>query len=304
LPFFKEDGGVFVTSPSSQKKLEGETGLEVSMLQGGRVSNVNTQDHTYDVLTDNGSLLRSVPLLQGYLNSKNGAGFNVLASVNTRCLVANTINGEDIILGFYAPMGIKESLTRGTEGQPIPEQASRQESYSGRSANRDEAMRLEDQEIRGPAENRVRVMSSGAIEIISVDGQLLTKYINNQNEHVIISVAEVIENILPAGRFVWLTDFENSAGRMEFELRSNLEEDPDIKVRMGQLEETDPDADKLLVVEVGESFKMTVNSDGEVQLDAKKVTIKSEGDVRVDCKTANVNAKSQVRIKGSRISLN
>jgi hypothetical protein len=284
--------------------LEGETGMEVSRIQGGRVSNVNIEEHTYDVLTDNGNLLRSIPLLQGYLNPRNGAGFNVLASVNTRCLVANTINGEDVILGFYAPMGIKESLKKGQEGQPAKSAPSGSDSYVGRSANRDTNLSLEDQEIYGPADNRVRVMSSGAIEIISVDGQLATRYINNQNEHVIISVAEVIENVLPAGRFLWITDFDNSAGRMTFELKSDIESDPDIKVKMGQLEQSDPDSDKLMVVEVGDSFKMTVNTDGEVQLDAKKVTIKSEGDVRVDCKTANVNAKSEVRIKGSRISLN
>jgi hypothetical protein len=283
--------------------------LAMTALVGGRVLNSNATTFTCDIVGDHGEVIPDVPLASPYLSAERGQGFTAIPEPNSRCLMAVLSTGEQIILAFLPPIGIENVEGRGSSSKG---QNPSLKSYQGRSANRlkDRAVPLVvgDQEIRGRNGNCMTVRRSGALELVSVEGQLFTRYVNRDGEHAIISVAEVVETTLKAGKFVWQSEDETGLGSLDFQLKSDIkDEQPDIRIRMGGFPDDDVDAENKVSVSVttgGQEVKLIITKEGEVQLEAKTLTITARENIQVNCETANVEANGSVRITGSPIDLN
>lgn len=291
----------------------GDRNVYIPRIWSGMVRDVDPKTHTYTVLIDGGGEEPDIPLISPYFSNQRGQGYTAVAAKYTRCVGGVTESNEYFIMGFMAPVGIKTPATKAKRGvtgdEKLASEQQQASSYEGRSGNRSTDLQIDDQEIRGPLGNAIRVRASGALEIISQDGQLLTRYINIPGEHSVITVAELIETILPSGTFVWKADIENGTGYSKWEIKSVLGDDQeaDIIFKAGTLPDDDSDAGQKLVVIVqsdARNIRIAVSPAGEVKIECEDLTIEAAGKVQVDCKTAEVRAKSQVKISGSRIDLN
>ena len=283
--------------------LEGETAIRPPLLQAGRVTNVNQTTHTYDVETDNKYNLINLPVMYPYVSNQIGNGINFVAEVGTRCIVCNTINGEDFILGWIVPVGTAtiESVTNidsaGGTVQITEIDQKNADSYPGRSGNRSKDLIPGDIELKAPSNNRIRVLNGGLIELVSADGQLLSQYIPQPGENLLFTKADIIQHLLGAGSFSWSTDNENRLGSLFFELKSNIDEDPDLFIEAGSIP---GEEDQRLIIKVGNqdspAAKISLSKIGDLAIECKNATIDAEKDIKVNCKNANVKAKSNVKI--------
>lgn len=277
--------------------LEGLTAFSPILLQAGRIVNINTTTHSYDVVTDNGYQMKDLPIMYPYVSNEKGQGINYIPEVGTRCLVCNTINGEDFIMGFIIPVGTGSAVVTNEVDQK------NLDSYQGRSGNRSSDLLPGDVELRTVDGNSVRVLTGGLVEIVSAEGQCLTKYIPKAGENLIFTKSDIIEHVLGSGDLLWSTDNTNRTGSLEFNLKSNIDlDEPDVTIKMGSAA-SDGGLD-IVVGAQGTQAILTFNEDGEVSIECQKVTVTAEKDATIDCKNANIRASSQVRVTAGLINLN
>ena len=279
---------------------------------GAQVREVNPETHTYSVSIDGGGDPIELPLMSPYFSNERGQGYTAVASPGTRCIVARTVHNEWFIAGFLAPIGTKPPKTTSKAGltneEKVISEQKTESSYRGRAGNRTEDLKINDQEMCGPAGNSIRVRASGRVELISIDGQLLTRWINVPGQNVVQTLSDWIETILPAGTYVWRSDTENDAGYFKWEIKSVLSDDePDVIFKGGNLPEDDADAGQKVVVLVRsevKNVKIAISASGDVKIEAQDLTIESDGEIQVNCEKANVKAESSVQIEAQEIRLN
>lgn len=321
---------------------EGDTAAREPMIQGGRIINVKHASHLYDVITDNGMVMPDIPLMLPYVSNEMGQGINIIPEVGTRCVVVNTINGEDFIMGFLIPSGTSQEIPQEADNLPrgsteeslkAPDDEStlkivsgeqefaennsskisrkrekgqieqkNADSYLGRSGRRSPDLLPGDIEFKTSYGNMLRILSDGIIELIAQDGQCLTQYIPIPGENLIFTLADILDVCLPSGRFLWESDIvDTRAGRLSLEIKSNIDSDADVTIRLGQDKEG---TENRIQVTVGESFDLTIDNEGKATIKAKELNIEVDGKADVKCKSAKLESKGRVEIKGSLIDLN
>lgn len=267
-------------------------------VQAGRIININTNTHTYDVITDSGYQLKDLPIMFPYSSNEKGQGINYIPEIGTRCIVCNTVTGEDFILGFIIPVGIAKEYEVSTGEETT------KNSYVGRSGNKSEDLLPGDIEIKTSSGNKLRVLAGGVIEIVSKEGLCLSKYIANPGENLIITKSDIIESILGCGNLLWKTDNDKRTGSLLFNLKTNIDNtDPDISIRMGASSESNG-LEVLIGNSDDPSAKLSFNEDGSVILSCKSLHVKTDEDLLVESKNATLKASSQIKLSGSNISLN
>lgn len=287
--------------------MEGETAIRPPILQAGRVTNVNHHTHTYDVETDNKYNLVNLPAMYPYVSNEYGQGINFIAEVGTRCLVCNTLNGEDFILGWLVPIGTAsvETITNPDNVSLDEVEQKNSDSYPGRAGNRSTDLLPGDFEFSTASGSKVRVLNGGVIEIVAQDGLCSTTYIALTGESAILTQTDIIETTLGAGSLKWTTDNTNRTGNLYFELRSNIDSDPDVSVEIGSISEDD---NARLIVKVGTldspDSKITISKTGELTIECKSIDIKSKKNAKINCKNATIKATSRVKIISEKIELN
>jgi hypothetical protein len=321
---------------------EGETANRRPMIQGGRIINVKHISHLYDVITDNGMIMPDIPLMLPYVSNEVGQGINIIPEVGTRCLVVNTVNGEDFIMGFLVPSGTSQEIDKPINSLPkdateevlkakdeataqkivsgeqkfaennldkIERNATRSrieqkntDSYLGRSGRRSSDLLPGDFEFKTSYGSMVRILSDGVVEIIAQDGQCLTQYIPVPGENLIFTLTDILKCDLPAGKLIWESDVINTrAGRLTLEIKSNIDEEADVTIRLGQDKKG---TDNRVEVSVGTEFNMAIDNQGEATIKAKEVKFEVDGKIDVECKSVKVNSKGRIKINGSQIDLN
>lgn len=316
-----ESGWLF--SPESY---EGETSLKDVTIRAGRIININSSHHVYDVVTDNNETFYNVPMMYPYVSNELGQGFNVIPEVGSRCLIANTINGEDFILGFIVPVGTarltklqREQLTSNADDAANTAETfdsvdqKNADSYAGRSGNRTESLYPGDMEIKTSSGNVLRALVGGIIEITGAEGQCFTFYLPSPDENEIMTRTDMLTNNFPSGSMRWVTDKRNSAVRAELELSSSNSDKSDVRMVLGQPADAEgkPDTSNTnkVTISVGPeespTAEITIDAEGNLTIkNSKKITVESDDEVNVKCKAANIDSSGPVKIKGNKIELN
>jgi hypothetical protein len=278
---------------------EGLTALQPVLLQAGRIININIVTHTYDVITDNDYQMKDLPLMHPYVSHEKGQGINYMPEVGTRCLVCNTVNGEDFILGFIVPIG-----TASPETVTGVDQRNRN-SYQGRSGNRADDLIPGDVEFSTAGGNKIRLGVGGEIQIISAAGQCLSQYVPEPGKNLIFTKSDILEYVLSSGRAIWKTDNTDRTGGIELELKSNIDNElADVTIRMG-VNAKDSGLEIQIGGDTNPTAKFAFAQDGTVTLECNSLTLKSNKNANIQCKNANISAAANVNItSGGTINLN